>query len=55
MFGIAENAGRDSHFRPSFEEEYALAKRIGDQRFGSPCKHVQVKNGRCRRCLRKVR
>ena len=41
-------------FHPTFEEEYELAKRIGDKRFGSECKHEQVVNGRCKQCLRKV-
>jgi len=38
----------------SFAEQYELAKRIGDRRFGSACKHEHIKNGRCQDCLRKV-
>lgn len=41
-------------FKPTFNEEYELALRIGNRRFGSECKHDQVKNGRCVNCLRKV-
>ncbi len=41
-------------FKPTFDEEYALAKQRGDQRFGSPCPHAKVQNGRCVRCLRHV-
>ena len=33
---------------------YELALRQGKLRFGSPCRHTTVKNGRCLRCLRKV-
>lgn len=34
--------------------EYELALRLGNRRFGSECKHEKVKNGHCRRCLRRV-
>lgn len=34
--------------------EYFLAKRIGDQRFGSACQHARSKRGYCPDCLRKV-
>jgi hypothetical protein len=37
-----------------FRQQYALAKEIGDKRFGSECKHEQTKNGYCIQCLRKV-
>ena len=37
-----------------FRQQYTLAKQIGNRRFGSPCKHEQVKNGHCTNCLRKV-
>jgi len=37
-----------------FNQQYALARQIGDKRFGSECKHIQTKNGRCLNCLRKV-
>jgi hypothetical protein len=35
-------------------KEYALALEAGKKRFGSPCKHIEVKNGVCCNCLRKV-
>lgn len=38
----------------TFAQEYELARRIGDARFGSECKHEQVKNGHCVACLRRV-
>lgn len=41
-------------FHPTFAEEYELALRVGERRFGSECKHDKVKNGRCTNCLRKV-
>ena len=41
-------------FNPTFEEEYELALRIGNERFGPPCKHEKTKNGYCLKCLRKV-
>ena len=41
-------------FRPTFNEEYELAKRIGDQRFGTSCTHIKVKNNICQKCGRKV-
>src|SRR5260221_14000717 len=37
-----------------FRTQYQLAKSIGDQRFGSECKHEQTKGGYCSKCLRKV-
>lgn len=37
-----------------FKEEYELARKIGDERFGSECEHNNVKSGRCVQCLRKV-
>jgi len=37
-----------------FRAEYKLARREGDRRFGTPCEHKQVRNGRCLKCLRKV-
>lgn len=33
---------------------YRLAKEQGDKRFGSECKHEQVKGGYCTYCLRRV-
>lgn len=41
-------------FRPSFSEEYALARQIGDERFGSECPHARAHRGRCCKCGRKV-
>lgn len=38
----------------TFADEYELARQIGDARFGSECKHEQVKGGYCVACLRKV-
>ena len=35
-------------------QEYFLAKRIGDKRFGSACQHSRAKRGYCPDCLRKV-
>lgn len=37
-----------------FRTQYELAKRTGDKRFGSACKHEHTKNGVCTNCLRKV-
>lgn len=41
-------------FKFSPADEYALAKRIGDKKYGSECTHEQVKSGHCLNCLRKV-
>jgi hypothetical protein len=38
----------------SFATEYMLAKKIGDARFGSMCRHERAKRGYCPDCLRKV-
>jgi hypothetical protein len=38
----------------SFVTEYMLAKKMGDARFGSLCKHERSKRGYCPDCLRKV-
>ncbi len=35
-------------------QEYFLAKKIGDARFGSACQHARAKRGYCPDCLRKV-
>jgi len=35
-------------------EQYELARRVGDKRFGSACKHKRVRNGRCLECYRSV-
>lgn len=42
------------YFKPTFNEQYELALRIGEKRFGSECKHEKVKNGVCENCLRRV-
>jgi hypothetical protein len=44
----------DLFAQDDFRQQYELAKRIGDKRFGSPCEHKRTKNGRCVNCLRKV-
>jgi len=41
-------------FNPTFDEQYELARRIGDRRFGSECEHESVVNGRCAKCQRRV-
>lgn len=41
-------------FDKSFANEYALALRTGQQRFGSDCKHENVRSNHCTNCLRKV-
>ncbi len=41
-------------FEPNFQAEYELARRVGDERFGSECRHENIKNGHCEKCLRKV-
>jgi len=38
----------------SFATEYMLARKTGDQRFGSPCAHDRARRGYCPDCLRKV-
>ena len=37
-----------------FRLMYELARKQGDKRFGSECKHENVKNGVCQDCQRKV-
>lgn len=34
---------------------YALALKTGKKRFGSKCKHEQIREGRCLNCKRKVK
>ena len=41
-------------FTSDFNTIYELAEREGNKRFGSACKHKQVKNGKCVQCLRTV-
>jgi len=36
------------------KKEYALALKQGKKRFGSPCSHEKVRNGKCLHCFRKV-
>ncbi len=38
----------------TFNQEYELALKEGNKRFGSLCKHENVKNGICKDCLRTV-
>ena len=40
--------------KESEAQEYFLAKKIGDARFGSACQHSRTKRGYCPDCLRKV-
>lgn len=42
------------YFEFSFEQEYELARRLGDARFGAACKHEKIMRGRCVKCLRRV-
>lgn len=44
----------DRLFRPTFAEEYELAIKMGDARFGSECRHEETKDGVCMKCLRRV-
>jgi hypothetical protein len=37
-----------------FAAQYELAKKTGDKRYGSECKHEKTKNGICVNCKRKV-
>ncbi|MBA7478303.1 hypothetical protein ES707_13726 [subsurface metagenome] len=41
-------------FEYSEQDLYEVMKREGDKRFGSDCKHENIKNGVCVDCLRKV-
>lgn len=41
-------------FTPTFEDEYRLARKIGEQRFGSECKHEKTVGNKCLNCLRTV-
>ncbi len=45
---------QDLFKQDDFRQQYELAKQTGDKRFGSECKHINVKNGYCTQCLRKV-
>lgn len=36
------------------KKEYELALKQGKRRFGSPCEHKKVKNGKCLNCFRTV-
>ena len=36
------------------KQEYELALRIGNDRFGSPCQHKETRGGRCTNCSRLV-
>ena len=39
----------------SEKDLYELMKQQGDKKFGSECKHENIKNGVCVNCLRKVK
>lgn len=41
-------------FGYSDKDLYEYMDEQGKKRFGSECKHIRVKNGRCLDCLRKV-
>jgi len=41
-------------FHPTPEQELHVAHELMKERFGSECKHEKVKDGRCRKCWRKV-
>jgi hypothetical protein len=41
-------------FEFTFKDEYELALKQGNKRFGSECKHKKIKKGICQNCLRKV-
>lgn len=41
-------------FKYTDNDLYELMDKQGKVRFGSECKHKQIKNGRCINCLRKV-
>jgi len=41
-------------FKSTFAEEYELALREGERRFGSGCRHDHIKDGVCLDCYRKV-
>lgn len=41
-------------FDKSFVKQYELARRIGDARYGTECRHEHVKDGRCIDCQRRV-
>jgi len=41
-------------FKITFNQEYELALKEGNKRFGSECRHENVKNGICINCLRTV-
>ena len=41
-------------FKYTENDLYFLARKEGDRRFGSECKHEKTKNGHCLKCLRKV-
>ena len=49
-----EGLGDIPLFGYSERDEYELALRIGERRFGSPCKHESTKDGKCSNCCRKV-
>ncbi len=51
-----KNADLMNHlFNPTFAEQYESAIREGNARFGSECKHTEVKDGVCLNCFRQAR
>lgn len=44
----------DQLFNPTFDEEYALALKIGKKRFGSKCLHEKTCDNICLNCYRTV-
>ncbi|SRR6266487_1104228 len=45
---------KDLFKQDDFNQQYALAREIGDKRFGSECQHIRTRNGYCLDCFRKV-
>ena len=50
-----ENRETESVMTEREKQEYELALKIGNARYGSPCEHSVVRNGHCANCGRKVR
>lgn len=54
MINLFPSQNPDDTKSEAFKVMYELAKKQGDKRFGSECKHENVKDGKCLNCLRKV-
>jgi hypothetical protein len=50
---VVQGSGR-ALFSASFEQQYEVARRLGDARFGGECRHEVTWGGHCANCLRKV-